>query len=255
MEQKKEITVPQDTTPVKEAGTPFELIANAVQSGKIDIETIKELRALQKEMKEDAAQEAFVHAMADFQKVCPVIKKTKPVKNKQGVLVYNYAPLDSIVAQTKEYIANSNLAYTFKVTNTEKELTATCIVKHIDGHSEETSFVVPIGSESFMTDVQKFGARATFAKRNAFLNAFGISTGDEDTDATQTDQEKMPVDIKSQIVLLLKSLDKHSQDKEVLCKNVLKLTQLELIPENFDEIKSRLEVLVDERNEDKSTEA
>ena len=41
-----------------------------------------------------------------------------------------------------------------------------------------------------MSDVQKYGARSTFAKRYAFCNAFGIMTGDDDTDGNTIEEEK-----------------------------------------------------------------
>lgn len=230
------------------------LIAHAVQNGQLDIETIKELRALQKEMKADAAQEAFVKAMAAFQSECPVVEKTKPVKSKTGQIVYYYAPFDSIVAQVGKFIAKNGLAYTFDVSNDDTELKAICKVTHTQGHSEVFSFKVPVGSESYMTEVQKFGARATFAKRNAFCNAFGISTGDEDTDATQTDKPKAPLSVKSQIIFLLKTLGFVSKDRKAIEDKVKSLTTLDLVETNFDEIKSRLEILVQDQNEDHSVQ-
>ncbi len=236
--------------------TSFELIASAVQSGKIDIETIKELRALQKEMKADAAREAFVQAMASFQAECPVVEKTKPVKSKTGQIVYFYAPIDSIVQQVGPTIARNGLAYTFDIQSDEKELTATCKVTHTQGHFETFTFRVPIGSEQYMTEVQKFGARATFAKRNAFCNAFGIATGDEDTDATQTDTDKKPIDKRAQIAFALRTLDfpTAGKDADEVRAKVLSLTQLELSETNADEILERLNMIITERNADQSAE-
>jgi hypothetical protein len=103
---------------------------------------------------------------------------------------YAYAPLDSIVEQTRDLIAKYGLSYSFKTTNDEKNITATLRITHIIGHSEENSFVVPIGTEGYMSDVQKYGARRTFAERYAFCDGFGILTGDEDTDATPESLKK-----------------------------------------------------------------
>jgi hypothetical protein len=48
----------------------------------------------------------------------------------------------------------------------------------------------------FATDVQKYGARVTFAKRYAFCNALGILTGDEDIDSKEDDKnEKIPEEL------------------------------------------------------------
>jgi hypothetical protein len=122
-----------------------------------------------------------------------VIEKRKKVydKNQDSLpeekrkVRYKYAPTDDIVNQVREYIAKNGLSYTLNVKQDEKMLTVVCRVKHILGHFEDSEFSVPIGSENFMSDVQKYGARSTFAKRYAFCNAFGIMTGDEDTDAVE----------------------------------------------------------------------
>jgi hypothetical protein len=248
----KEITTPQPTAPAE--STPFSLIAHAVQSGQMDVETVKELVALQREMKADAAREAYVKAMAAFQSECPVIEKTKPVKNKHGEIVYYYAPLESIVKQAGPFIAKNGLSYSFDTTSDEKELTAICKVTHAQGHVETTTFKVPIGSEAYMTDVQKFGARSTFAKRNAFCNAFGILTGEEDTDGTQTGKDKTPKDPKSKIVMLLKSLGKDTSNRERTPAIVMELTGLESKESNLDDIIDRLSALVEARNADNSKE-
>lgn len=236
--------------------TPFELIATAVQSGQIDIETIKELRSLQKDMRADAAKEAFVQAMATFQAECPVIEKTKPVKDKNGQIRYYYAPIDSIVSQVAKYIAKNGLAYTFSITNDDKELTAVCNVTHTQGHTEQFPFRVPIGTESYMTDVQKFGARATFAKRQSFCNAFGITTGDEDTDATQTSKDPAPADVRGKISLAVKALGYTPKTADETHALLLKLTGVDTrsAGASMDEILEKLSILVDDMNSDKSKE-
>jgi hypothetical protein len=68
-----------------------------------------------------------------------------------------------------------------------------CIVTHIDGHSQSSPFTVAIGAEQYMTDTQKMGARSTFAKRYAFCDAFGIMTGDDDTDAVEDEVDDSEV--------------------------------------------------------------
>lgn len=174
----------------------------------VNVETLERLVALKEKTDAQFAKNEFIRAMAEFQKSCPVIEKKKKVKDKQGKDRYSFAPIDEIVSQVKELISQSGLSYTIKITNDDKTLTATCIVTHIAGHSEESSFVVPIGSEEYMTEVQKFGARATFAKRYAFINAFGIMTGDEDNDANTQDVKNEKKDTTNYVDKLIYELSK-----------------------------------------------
>lgn len=158
------------------------LIAQAVEKG-TPVETMEKLLAMRKELKAEYAKEQFDIAMANFQSECPVIVKTAKVLEKDNIKVrYMYAPLDTIVEQVKGIVSKYGLSYTIRITNDEKNITATCKVTHSAGHSEESAFVVPIGTEQFMSESQKYGARATFAKRYAFCNAFGIMTGEEDNE-------------------------------------------------------------------------
>jgi len=179
-----------------EQQSPMALISKAIESN-ISVETMEKLMNLQERWDKKKAKEAFDEAMAKFQEECPVIVKDTKVYEKgqqniqeaQRKVRYRYAKLDSIVRQTKGIIAKNSFSYLIKTVIDKEFLIAICRVTHSAGHSEETDFKVPIGGEEFMSDVQKYGARMTFAKRYVFCNAFGILTGDEDVDG-QADDKK-----------------------------------------------------------------
>lgn len=248
-----EIAPTEVTTPSVPITEPFMLIAHAVQNGQLDIETIKELRALQKEMKADEAQEAFVRAMAGFQSACPTIEKNKEVKN-NGKVIYKYAPLDTIVSTVRPILAKYNLAYTVTVEQTVEAITATCKITHSQGHSETSSFAVPITGTQMMSAPQKVASALTYAKRYAFCNALGILTGDEDTDATQTNGDKQAKDQRAQIRLALRSLgfDSNKEGTEKTREKLKSLTGLEALEKNFPEILEKLNVIISDRNSDTS---
>lgn len=127
----------------------------------------------------------FDAAMAGFQGECPVIIKEKGVKNKDGTRRYSYAPLDQIVKQTGKLISKHGLSYTINASVADNKVSASVVVTHEAGHSQTSSFEVPLDVDSFMNAAQKYGAALTYAKRYAFCNAFGILTGDVDTDAVR----------------------------------------------------------------------
>jgi len=211
-----------------------ELISEAIKT-KVSVETMEKVLAMRRELKAEWAKEQFDVAMSNFQMDCPIIEKKKIVyeKNKKDIR-YKYASLESIVDQAKSFISENGLSYSLNVLTKDNMLKVICIVKHISGHSENSEFTVPIGSENYMSDVQKYGARATFAKRYAFCNAFGILTGDEDTDGVDNSPEAVPVqeatEIKTvtrmadetQIALLGRILDDISWNEESLIKKGIK---------------------------------
>jgi hypothetical protein len=170
-------------------------IASAIEKG-LPVETMEKLFALREKVKAEYAKEEFMRAMANFQKDCPIIEKKNAVKNKSGQVVYHFANLGDIVEQVKKPLGDNELSYDFVTEDLKDFLKVTCVVTHSLGHSKSSSFQIPIGTEAYMTDVQKYGARLTFAKRYAFCNALGILTNDEDIDA----KENQKVNISKEIV-------------------------------------------------------
>jgi len=217
-QQNTAITVPPTTSYMSEAQA---LISQAINK-KVPVETMEKLLAMRRELKAEAAKEAFDLAMAKFQQECPVIEKMKRVyeKNSTTKVRYSFAPIEDIIEQVKEMLAKNGLSYAFKTIQTEKDFGVICIAKHQMGHSEETSFTVPIGTEEYMTNVQKFGARNTFCKRYAFCNAFGISTGDEDTDADVDDKKAPAVKSLSREDIAKINATKTQEDLVAVCKEI-----------------------------------
>jgi len=162
---------------------PMAMIASAIDRG-MDVETMKEILAMRRELKAEAAREAFFSALSRFQADMPEIPKSKRVMNKKGEHRYSYAPLDQIIRTTQPLLKAHGFSYTMKPVQDEgTQFTAVIIVHHDAGHEEESSFSVPIDTESFMNAPQKVGSARTFAMRYAYCNAFGILTSDEDDDA------------------------------------------------------------------------
>jgi hypothetical protein len=234
---------------VKKEEPVSNLIAQAIDKG-LPVETMEKLLSMQERWEKTQAQKEFVRAMSDFQEKCPVIKKTKKVLNKDGRTVrYQYAPLDSIVEQIKKPLKECGVSYRWETKNEDKNIKAICTVTHVLGHSESSEFAVPIDTEGYMTEPQKYASALTFAKRYSLCNALGISTGDEDTDAVDVGKEKDVKSVKAQITLRLRNLKEKTHTKDEVEEAVKRLTHLELKDENLDEIASRLQILINESHE------
>ncbi|MHB8674644.1 MAG: ERF family protein [Candidatus Limnocylindrales bacterium] len=182
MKKTKAIVVKESAAPAVQ--TPEQLISQAIMQ-KVDVATMEKLLAMRRELKAEKAKEEYDRAMAKFQSECPTIAKTKPGgKTNSGQVVYYYAPIESIVAQVKNALQDNGFSYTTGMELKEGGVRVTVKVTHAAGHSEETSMEVPFGTKTnAMSESQVAAAATTFAKRYAFCNAFGILTGDEDTDA------------------------------------------------------------------------
>lgn len=175
---------PQVDAATQSKGIEAMLMA-AIDKG-LDIAVIERLMAMRKELKAEFAKEAYLTAMAAFQAECPVIKKDKPVSftTKAGQKVsYAYAPMDSLVSQAGPMIGKNGFSYKFELEESATQIKATCYANHAAGHQDSSFFTADKGGTDLMSAAQKASGAATYAKRIAFCNVFGIATGDEDVDA------------------------------------------------------------------------
>ena len=178
---------PVEDTAMVPRGDVDMLMVEAVRSG--NLEVMERVMAIRRELKAEAASEAFFSAMAAFRSECPVIKRTKPVWNKEHTrIMYHYAPLDQIEKVVGPIIARYGLSYSFKAhierpvdKEQEPDLVMECYVHHEAGHCEISPFRLPISGD-YMNKNQQRGNTNSYAKRYAFCNAFGIMTEDEDDD-------------------------------------------------------------------------
>lgn len=172
--------------------SPEAMIARAIEKD-LDIEKLEKLFALRDKLRAEYAKSSYDAAMAEFQRECPIIeKKTKvdfQTKDKTARVNYSYAEMDEIVKQTKDLIAKNGFSYNFELEEMSTGLKVTCVVNHVDGWVGKGEFTAQLAGTSLMSNAQVMAGKATYGKRQAFCNAFGIVTGDEDVDAIKTKEE------------------------------------------------------------------
>lgn len=215
------------------------------------VETMERLFILQKDVRAEQAREAFVLALASFQAECPVIEKRRKVfeRGSKDRVRYSYAAIEDIIDQIRIPLARNGLAYTWNIEIKDSMIVATVKITHQMGHSEVSEFTVPIDDNQYMTSPQRYASAQTFAKRYALTNALGIATAEEDTDAVDVESAKGPISPKAKIKFLLQSLGYKIETKEQADKAVLDVAKLELVEKNFEEIITRLEMTVKEKQE------
>lgn len=157
---------------------PESILRYAIDRG-ADVTVIERLMVVREKLQAEASKAAFDCSMAAFQSECPIILKEKSgAKN-----AYKYAPLDAIVEQVRGLTQKHGFSFSVTSEVDAGWVKAVCKITHAAGHSELSSFRVPVDSKNpMMTDPQRYGGAMTFAKRYAFCNGFGILTADEDLD-------------------------------------------------------------------------
>lgn len=171
---------------------PDSLLERAID-GKLDITIIRELVLLKKQWDDEQARKAYVVAMGNFQRDCPIIiKSIDGGMTKTGQVAYKFAPMDVILSAknkdgitVKDLIARCGFSYIFDTPITsEKGVEAKMTIRHKEGHAEtSTSFMPFVEKTGVMSPPQVVGSTRSYAIRYAFMDGFGITTGGEDNDA------------------------------------------------------------------------
>jgi hypothetical protein len=181
-EKAKEIDLtpgPLQTMPhagsVMAVGSPDNLLAMALEKG-TDIEQLERLLALKERYDAGEARKAFYVALSQFQATsAPIIKKKDGHNCK-------YAPLGDIIAQVRGGLALCGLAYRFEIDPAESGITVSCVVTHVDGHSEKTTMTADADDSGSKNEIQAQGSTVSYLQRYTLIGALGITTADEDMD-------------------------------------------------------------------------
>jgi hypothetical protein len=169
----------ETTDIVRHETTPDFLIELAINKD-LDIEKLTKLMELRKQVQADDARKAFFKAMNDFQANVPEIRKAKSVKFNQTE--YKYAPLADIVRQIKDTCKEYGLSYRWEIVDTKDEIKVTCLITHIDGHTEVTTMTASPDGSGSKNPIQARGSAIEYLKRYTLIGALGLSTADSDVD-------------------------------------------------------------------------
>jgi hypothetical protein len=163
---------------------PQALIAQAIQSGS-GIETMERLVALAKDVRAVQAREAWYAAMAEFQRKCPAIKKTKTAKiaTQRASYSYSYAPLDEILSTIQPVMGDLGLSVSWRGRVDGDKVVQNCRISHTLGHHEESGeLAMPVAiatDDRGANPMQRVGIATTYAKRYSLLSIIGMAPEDD----------------------------------------------------------------------------
>lgn len=219
---------PQAGTAVThDLSNPAVLLHEAVVRG-ASVEQLKELVGLHERIEERQARKAYFDAMAQFQKLCPSIKKTSTAKfatNNGGEMQYTFAALDQIARTVNPILTECGLSYTWDSKVETGVITCVCTVRHVLGHHESAQIELPTDSRAPISSQQKVGAALTFARRLSLTQALGLTSTDDDMDGRDVEVATI-TDDQADALLFLAEEVKVSQRRLLKWLGVQKLTDL-----------------------------
>lgn len=147
---------------------------------------IKELVDLKNRQDDRAARREFNDALAQFQELCPPIRKTGKadvVTRKGGEYSYEYAKLDEIARIVRPLLFHRGLSFTWDSKTIDKNITTTCYLRHRNGHQITASATAPIPGElGSMNIIQIPSAVRTYLERQSLIQVLGLTTTETDVD-------------------------------------------------------------------------
>lgn len=194
--------------------TPHELIALAIEKG-LDVSSLEKLMDLKERHEANEARKRFFEAFTAFQSNCPDLRKTKQVKFNQTE--YHYAPLADITRQISKVLKSNELSYRWEIQDDQTQMKVTCLVSHIDGHTERTTMSANADTSGAKNAIQARGSAIEYLKRYTLIGALGLSTADSDIDGRMpnVDIDRLHGDymeIYNQVIQLDSSLSKYHVD-------------------------------------------
>lgn len=199
------ITQEQEVKPIVPVASAQGLIEMAITSG-ADIDKLEKLMALQERYDAKNSKSAYLLAVSLFQANCPKIKKLKKGHNSK------YAPLEDIIEQVKDALFKSGLSYSFSQTQDAQQITVSCQLSHVDGHTETVSLTSDHDKSGGKQPIQALASAVSYLRRYTFTGVTGIVPSDEDSDGRIESGKVVEHCDSAQVININELLDKTGMD-------------------------------------------
>lgn len=176
---------------------------------------VREMIALQRELRADEARNAFNHAMAGFKAEPVYVSKSKGVgyTTAKGEFVgYKHAELSDVVAAVGPALAKHGLSHRWDVKQSADWISVTCILKHALGHSEVCEMGAPPDDSGKKNRIQQIASTVSYLQRYTLKAITGVAEGGEDDDG----QGAGDAQVDEKLAGLLTELHKTRTDKDAL---------------------------------------
>ncbi|KKL13285.1 hypothetical protein LCGC14_2527300, partial [marine sediment metagenome] len=165
------------TTALVESG-PSRLLEMAIQQN-LDIDKLERLVVMKERWDAQQAKKTYYGAMARFQNLLPALEKDKHVhyETKTGAVIdYDHTSLGSIKRQIQDHAAECGLSYRWEFNDGPDLMEVTCIITHVDGHSERSSQSAPTDTSGHKNTIQGRQSTRTYLERSTVVGALGLMT-------------------------------------------------------------------------------
>lgn len=189
------VAKPAETAVAEYSDGLLEVIARAARDPSVDIDKMERLIAMQERVQTRNAEVAFNAALAEVQPNLPVISERGGIKDRNGNVQSTYALWEDVNEAIRPILAEHGFALSFKVDRREDQISVTGILRHREGHKEETTLTLPTDSSGSKNAVQAVGSSTSYGKRYTAFALLNITSTGEDDDGRKGGAEH-PISVK-----------------------------------------------------------
>jgi len=190
------------------AAAMMSLIERAATSSDVDVDKLEKLLNMKERWEAGEAKKSFDRAMTDFRARVGSIKKTRKAHNSQ------YAGLAESISAIKDLLTECGLSYSWRTNQESNSVSVTCVVSHVDGHSERTTLSASPDTSGSKNSIQAIGSTVSYLERYTLYAILGLASTDQDDDGHSAGTAYVTDDQLHNIIGLMDELgDKLDRDK------------------------------------------
>jgi hypothetical protein len=176
-------TIEHEAPAVQEGNAVIAMIERAARDPNVDIDKMQRLLDMRAAEEARRAKVAYSAALSQMQPELPVITRRGKIglggNNQKGP---TYAKWEDINEGIKPVLATYGFALSFRTGRDSDKIMVTGILSHKDGHSEETTMLLPIDTGPGRNAVQSVGSSTSYGKRYTASALLNLTSRDEDDD-------------------------------------------------------------------------
>lgn len=158
------------------------VIERAATNPEVDIDKMERLLQMHERIVERDAKAAYASALAIMSPDLPAIVERGGIKDRNGNVQSTYALWEDVNDAIKPVLAAHGFAISFRTGRDDGQITVTGVLSHRDGHSEETTIVLPHDSSGSKNAVQAVGSSTSYGKRYTAGLLLNLTSRGEDDD-------------------------------------------------------------------------
>lgn len=179
---KQQITTMHEAPVVSQSAGLIAVIERAATNPDVDIDKMERLLQMHERIVERDAKAAYASALALMAPDLPSVCERGGIKDRSGKVQSTYALWEDINDAVKPVLSAHGFALSFRTGRDDGQITVTGVLSHREGHSEETTIVLPHDSSGSKNAVQAVGSSTSYGKRYTAGLLLNLTSRGEDDD-------------------------------------------------------------------------